>query len=208
VGALLAHFVGRMLGELVGIAGGLVQLYGAWLLTEPDPSGIGEDRYGTARRIIRVSLVVGLGNQLLNLVAEQARMSQELTIAVGAVALLAGIFGLVGQFALFRYLERLALRIPAPELSARARFLFWAYGGSLAAIVVMGGVFALVIATTGPSRADLAGISMVFGCIMLIALISLLVFGIMFLILLGRLMLAFQANAKYARQVWSPHGAA
>jgi hypothetical protein len=200
VAGLLAHALGQGLVQLVGLAGGLVQLYGAWLLTEPDPSGIGEDRYGTARKVIRVSLIVGLGQNLFNLIASQGRMSQDVLLMIAAVGLVAGLIGLVGQFALLRYLERLALRIPDNDLSARARFLFWAYGGTLAAVLVLGGGLALVAAAAGPAVRDLAVIVMVVGCVAVIALI---VFGIMFLMLLWRLKSVFEAQAHYARQVWA-----
>ena len=49
-----------VLGQVLGLVGGLLALYGTWLLTEPDPSGIGEDRYANSRKVIRLALLVGL----------------------------------------------------------------------------------------------------------------------------------------------------
>src|SRR5688572_1575750 len=42
-----------LLAEIVGFAGGLVNVYGAWLLTEPNPGSFGEDHTVTARKIVR-----------------------------------------------------------------------------------------------------------------------------------------------------------
>src|SRR4051794_16734250 len=65
VAGVVGRVVGTWVAYLAAFAGDLVYLYGAWLLTEPDPSGLGEDRYGTARKTIRVALVVGLVQRLL-----------------------------------------------------------------------------------------------------------------------------------------------
>src|SRR5207237_8574292 len=53
-----AIFVGPWIGPVVAFVGGLVYLYGVWLLTEPDPSGLGEDQYGRSRPVARVRLAV------------------------------------------------------------------------------------------------------------------------------------------------------
>ena len=50
------------LGDLLG---GLLGLYGAWLLTSRDPSGVGEDPYLIARRVVRAGLIAGLTQQRL-----------------------------------------------------------------------------------------------------------------------------------------------
>lgn len=42
-----------VLAELVDSAGALILLGGAWMVTMPDPSGLGEAQYGRVRRFIR-----------------------------------------------------------------------------------------------------------------------------------------------------------
>lgn len=41
--------------------------YGVWLMTEPDPSGIGEDPNVTARKVVRFTLVLGLVAQFITM---------------------------------------------------------------------------------------------------------------------------------------------
>ena len=214
VGGIVAQFVGPWVGPLFGIAGGIVYLYGAWLLTEPDPSGLGERQYGRARQIIRVALAASIVGQVLQFIAATAAPSPEVMVTFGIITMAAGLIGVVGQFAMLRYLERLARRIPDDSLSKMARTLFWGYGGALALGVLLGGAAAIAAATLGstppvagapggggpgPGMAGVLGAAAIFGCLIFIAL---LVFGIMFLVLLRRLQSAFSQQAHYARQVW------
>lgn len=212
IGSIVAQVTVPLMAPLATIVGGLVYLYGAWLLTEPDPSGLGEGKYGRARQIIRVALIAGLvgaGVEAINVTtAPQAAVRIVLVIVSVAVELI----GLVGHFAMLRYLQRLALRIPDERLSARAKLVFWGYGLSLAVTIVFGGVMALVIAgsgmfTSGPNSpgpgggvmGTLAGA----GCAIGIAVLVMLGFGIIFLVLLFQLKRAFAQQAEVARQVWS-----
>jgi MFS family permease len=209
VGGILAQVVGPWVGPLTGIAGNVVYLYGAWLLTQPDPSGLGENKYGRSRQIIRVALVTGVFSQFLQFVVLTTAPSPELMVAFGVVATAAGLFGVVGQFAMMRYLDRLAQRIPDPTLSRSARTLFWGYGLTLAAAVLLGGAFMIAMAVNGnaggaPGGATgmgVLGTAAVFGCGVAIALV---VFGILFLVLLRRMQGAFSLQAHYARQIWGP----
>jgi hypothetical protein len=207
VAGIVAQVAGAWTGPLMGIAAGLLYLYGAWQLTQPDPSGLGENRYGRARQIIRVALVVGVLSQFLQFVVATTAPPRELFIAIGVVATGAGLVGVVGHFAMLRYLDRLAQRIPDPALAKSARTLFWAYGSTMAAAIVLGGAVAIALALNGGARfqgapgaaAGLLGTAAFVGCGLGIAL---LVFGIMFLVLLRRLQGAFSLQAHYARQVW------
>ena len=228
VGSLLTPLLGPWIGQSLSILGGLVYVYGAWLLTEPDPSGVGEDQYGKARQIIRLALIVGLAQNVLTIVVQSGRLTPGMMIAFGAVAVAAGLVGLVGQFAMLRYLERLALRIPEPTYAKRARFLFWAYGGTMAAMLVFGGAALLVgvIAAQagrgagggaagaggGPAGGAFGGGAMTWlaglGCLAGLAFIAFLVFGIMWMVLLYRLKLAFGEQARVAGQVWTAGEAA
>jgi hypothetical protein len=209
VGGILTQVVGPWVGPLVGIAGNVIYLYGAWLLTQPDPSGLGENKYGRSRQIIRVALVVGVLSQFLQFVMLTTAPSPEVTIVFGVASTAAGLVGVAGQFAMLRYLDRLAQRIPDPRLSKSARTLFWGYGLAMVAAVLLGGAIVIAMAVNGnaggpPSGAmgvGVLGTAAVFGCGIAIAL---LVFGILFLVLLRRLQGAFSLQAHWARQIWGP----
>jgi hypothetical protein len=209
--------VGPYVGQVVGMIGGVVQLYGAWLLTAPDPGGIGEDQYGTARKVIRVCLVAGaLANviQLMNgptpRAASLAGMTPlQIALTLGAAG--AGLAGLVGQFVILRYVEKLTLRVPDPALSRRARRLFRGYGGAIAAMVLVVGVavpvglYAARPAAPGPGTGGLNPSSVAMGAAAAggIAVAALLVVvEILYLFLLRRLRHVFAEQARLAAEAW------
>jgi hypothetical protein len=170
-----------------------MMIVGAWFLTVPDPSGLGEDRYGTARKIIRIALVVGLLNQLINWVLQASPpLAPAAQLAFQTIALVAGIVGVVGQFAQLYYLHKLALRIPNPDLSQRARFLMWALGISYGLLLVAGFAAVAVFASRAGAAAPAAAGA---GCFAAILGIAVLVFSIMYLFMLGRFGREFKAQA-------------
>jgi hypothetical protein len=214
VSAVVAAAAGPLLGQIVGLAGGLVYLYGAWLLTEPDPSGTGEDQYGTVRKIIRVTLVIGLAQSVLALLTQRTIAAPPAAVALGVASVAVGLVGVVGQFATLYYLRRLAERIPDPAHAARAYLLFWGYGVTRAVMVVLGGASTIMglfisraAATTMPGAGGLIGVFIGLGCLSFAASIGVLVFGIMFLVLLYRLQMEFDRQAEYAKVVWAGVGA-
>ena len=111
----------------IAIAGIFLIALGFRLITEPDPSGVGEAEYGTVRKITRMVLLVWIAEGLLNF----SSIFMTLPPAAGLVLRVAigdpiGIAGIVGLFAPLSYLAHLAARIPDPRLSARTNFLKFA----------------------------------------------------------------------------------
>jgi len=137
--------------------GALVGLYGTWLLTCPDPSGIGEDQYGTIRRITRFAVVVGLIGGTLNIIAQSSRLPATLTLLLGIVVSVGTLVGWVGEFCKFWFMEKLCLRIPEQALARRARFLRWAMTTiGIMFTLCFGLVGVLVWATPGAGTAGTA----------------------------------------------------
>jgi len=193
----------RELTPVVSIIAGIMGLIGAWWLTEPDPSGVGEDKYGTSRRIIRVTLIVGVCNTVLTLIQQASALPPTARITLGVITLIAGLVGVVGQFAQLNYLSKLALRIPDFALSDRARFLMWAIGISYGVVIVFGAIAYMAISTgKGPTGPNSAGV-MTGGCIAGLAGLALLVFWLMYLRLLHNLGKAFGAQAVAADATWA-----
>jgi len=163
VGSCLTSWAGTgsVILQVVLLAAGLVGVYGAWLLTEPDPSGLGEDRYLTARKLIRIALIVGLLNSCLQ-VLQPASLGASRALAFGLLLLgaVAGIIGLVGEFAKFTYLGVLADRVPAPDLAKRARFLRWAIL-SVGVLATLAGLAAFVLASVPLPAGVITGPNMV-----------------------------------------------
>lgn len=188
----------ELLNAWLSIAGGLLGVAGAWLLTEPDPSGLGEDQYATSRKLVRVALVVGLGGELVAALTQTLPIPEALQFVLTLAVGLAGLFGVVGEFAKFIYLEKLARRVPDVSLAERARLLRWGYGLTLAAAVIMGLIVAVFAASGGGPGRGIAAI----GCFGAIIGIAFLVFGIMTLFFYIRMRRTLIAQEAAARQIW------
>ncbi len=182
----------HILGLLIGIA----LVVGAWLLTEPDPSGVGERDYGRPRRIVRVTLLLGLADHLIRIAMGQLRPDPigRLALAVLLIFIAAG--SVAGTFALLLYLAKLAGRIPSNRLAGRARSLTWGYGG-LRGLVVLGGVV-LTIAKSDGARAVLVTGS----CAMMPLNLMLLVAGLLYVLMLNDFKKEFRKQEKLARNNW------
>src|SRR3954451_2953256 len=99
VAGVVAIATGPFIGPVLGFLGGLVYLYGVWLLTEPDPSGLGENKYGRSRQIIRISLAAGLLSQFIQFFMVTAAPSPEMRVALTAASMAVGLVNVVGHFA-------------------------------------------------------------------------------------------------------------
>ncbi len=162
-------------------AGTLIDLYGIWLLTEPDPSGRTDPAGKTSvRQVARVALGIATLLALLSIVLVGLNSVLMIKIGVG-VQLLTLIVALVGQVARLRLVGQLAARIPRYDLQRRALFL------TKAIPITYGLFFVLVIPAwaAGPTRRPM-GFVLFFGCIGLLMLVPYFIFTIADLILLFR----------------------
>lgn len=151
----LAIALGNVLiGQVIGVLVSLIALYGAWLLTSPDPSGLEDERYTNARRLVRVSLAVGLSYGLLNLATPYLNWSGGLFVFFAFLLLLGGLCQAVGEVAKYFYLRTLAERIPNPAYANRARQIAWAYAIGMP-MMIIGIVLAMI--AVAPSLAAGAG---------------------------------------------------
>ena len=209
----------------VMVLGGLLGVYGAWLLTAPDPSRIGEDRYITARKIVRFALLIGVLSQVTRLAVKALPpMPAALFTLLIIAGVLAQLIGVVGEFAKFSYVGMLADRIPASNLAAWARFLRWALAASTALAAVAGAAVGLARAWTAggagpaPSSAPSAATQTAFqtwasslggagmaglACMALTLGIAALVFAVMAFILYVRVGRRFREQAGIARATWA-----
>lgn len=227
LGACLGGLAGggsEAISEVFSLVGGLLGVYGAWLLTSPDPSRIGEDRYVTARKIVRLGLIAGVVSHAIKIVLTGLTgVSWPAIVFLGIPFLLLGLAYVAGEFAKFLYIEKLADRIPEPKLAGFARFLRWAYSIGLALLVVIGGVFALWTLRTGgiaaafttpatasapasqvaasqPLAAGFVPVVLGVACLFIVAMIA---FGIMILVLYIQLGGHLRRQAEAARSTWA-----
>jgi hypothetical protein len=200
VGVATSPLTAQVLGGLTGLAGWILITLGWWFMTEPDPSGLGENQYGVARQIIRIALIVSVAQQLLEILARVFAGSETATIGLRVVAFVLGIVGVVGAFAQLNYLKKLALRIPDEKLSNRANFLMYALGISYGVLLLVGAIAAFAgggrAVTPSPSFAA-------FGCVAIGLVVAVIVFAIMYLLLVERMGKRFKEQAQIARSTWA-----
>jgi hypothetical protein len=189
-----------LLGALIGLAAHALFIYGSWLLTEPDPSGVGEDQYGISRKIIRVTIVIGAVQAVINLTSRFGGASMPFLQVIG---LCAGLVGAVGVVSWLYYFERLAQRIPDLALSKRAHYLMYGLGISYTLMLFL----QLGIAVLGRGTMRAAGMTGA-GCAGAIVVVVVFILGIDYLFFLIKLAKRFRAEAQIARQTWSSAGAA
>jgi hypothetical protein len=209
--AFIGGFLGARAGNgnegspaaLMSLGAQLLGFFGAWFLTAPDPSGVGEDLYGTSRNVIRVTLLISMVQPLVNAAVPVIQPSLDLMKAIMLLGIPVGIAGLVGQFAQLQYLGKLATRIPDPKLTRRANFLKWAIGISYGVLILVGALV-VVAARAGGGSGTIVSV----GCFAGLAGLALIVFGIMYLLMLERFGKAFKREEQAARATWAAAAAA
>jgi hypothetical protein len=186
------------------LLGMLAFYYGIWLMTSPDPTRVGEDLYATSRKLVRITLLIGIGDLAVQAIAEQLTLPAPVQIALAIIGIVAGLGGLVGFLAYLRYLSKLALRIPDQPLSKRARFLFVAFIFTPAVWVALLSASMLLSYVASAELFVAPAVS----CGTLLFLLAMLVFTLMMLRLQYRIGQACREQAGIARTTWaSPNGA-
>jgi hypothetical protein len=166
---------------------------GAWLLTTSDPSGLGEDNYGTSRKVIRITLLVSILIEMTQLADETIAIPSGLNIAVQMIEGIALIVGVVGPVAMLNYLRKLALRLPSHPIADRAKFLMYALPISYCVVEVP----SLLVKMVGAMNAG------GFSCFILLGAIAYFVFYLMYLRMLMRLGNIFKSAETFARLTWA-----
>lgn len=191
-----------LLAQLVVLVGWGLTVFGWWRMTEPDPSGLGEDKYGTARQIIRISLIVAVVQQIAELIGQQLTPGSPTALGLQVVGVLFGIVSVVGFFAQLNYLKKLAQRIPDDKLSGRANFLMYALATSYGLMILMG-IIGVLVVWSGARPTFGSSAMLGFGVAAMIIGIAVLVFGIMYLFLVERMGKRFKQEADAARATWA-----
>lgn len=149
-GLALSAFGFNLPALFIVFLGSLVGVYGAWLLTAPDPGKLVAERWWSSRRIVRVGIIVGLSEAPLDMIAEGIALSPLLDSCVFGMSMLAMGVAIVAEVAKLVYLARLAMRIPDPVQAQRARVLAWLVGLGFLGITLGGGVAGIGAAMAPP----------------------------------------------------------
>jgi hypothetical protein len=194
---IVARVRGDVEGQIIGMLANLLIVIGSWLLTEPDPSGLGEREYGTPRKIIRITLLIGLANGALNFGAARLTIPNELGLILALINIGGAIASVVGTFAQLLYLKKLARRIPSEALEERAVSIMWGFGISYGVVAVFGAMVAFA------AGLHLEPFMVAGGCIVSLAFLAMLVFGVMYVFMLGQFGREFKEQEAIARATWA-----
>lgn len=177
-----------------GAAAWMLGLTGAWLATAPDPARAESEPRWSSRRAARVIMTAAL---VTSPVADAVALIGFAPSAfVGTGTILAGI----GYAVLFRYLGRLALRLPDADLAKQSRSVSVWLSLSLAALAVLAVVFIGLIMIPGESALKDLGFTLVPGPASVFAItgIVVLVASVFLLRRFGRAMREQAAAARRA----------
>lgn len=212
IGSIVTSFIIGCAGATrIGISGGSavmqflpligygLTLFGTWLVTSPDPSGIGEDAYGTSRKLIRITLSVGILSQLVNFISSAGIFAPGIVLLLQLIGGAAALTALVGQLAELNYLGKIARRIPDQSIADRAKFLMIAMGATVGSLTVLGILAAMMVKGGAPASGGIAGL----GCFAAIVGIAALVFYVMYLFMLGNFASRVREQAQVARSTWA-----
>jgi hypothetical protein len=190
-----------LLIQVFSLVSSVLIYWGSWLLTEPDPSALGETEYGTARKIVRVTLLIGMVVTLLAFGEQLSALPPGLMTILKCIALIGQLASLIGYVAQLHYLEHLVLRIPDLRMSARARFLKFAVGWTWGSVLVLGTLVGLLLALGG--SAGRSSFIMSLGCGASIVGLFLLFLGLLYLLLLVSLSSSLKIQLAASQQSWT-----
>lgn len=186
----------EMIFAVAGLIATLLYLLGFWQMSSRDPSGLGEDQYGTSRRIIRLALLAGVCRELSLMVWRYIAHTKQTWILQTVVEGIFGLIWLIGFVATFIYLSKLARRIPDDDLASRSKGLMWAFGIFLALCIVVPVLFRLA---SGSGASGIGGAALL-GCIVVIMAI---VLCVMYVRMITQFSNAFCEQENFARASWA-----
>ncbi len=191
----------RAVFRLIALGVSVVHWAGSWLLTERDPSGVGEDKYGNVRKFIRITLLFGVASAFVESVFRFMTMPPALSASFGVITGVLSLVGVAGDWALLQYLAKLALRIPDEPLSVQAETLKVWLCGVYAIYLVFGIIESVVFATRGAAGFGGGG-SMAVMCGGGIVGLVLFVQTIRYIVMIDRFRAAFTEQARMAQEIW------
>jgi hypothetical protein len=188
---------GRVPAEIGSMASQGLYLVGTWLLTTPDPSGLGEDRYGTARRAARWAVPFSVAGLLAGFVSRTAITPATVASALAGIERAGGFADVFGLTMTLSYIGRLAARTADYRLEERANTLVGWLGVPL---------LLLLSVTTVMNQLHLARggwVGLVLGGGACLCALPVLFGGPMYFFMLRRLNRALQDEQSVAQRSWA-----
>lgn len=128
---LVLRFHG-FLGAFLAFALPSLMAVGTWMMTEADPGGLADRQATVERWMARLGLAAAVAWQAVVLVLSSSDAGNVISAAGQVLNVPMSLLRAAGEWAMYMYAGRLAMRVPDPLLARRARSLAWASGVSLA----------------------------------------------------------------------------
>ena len=191
----------RIFFRLALLVANIPFFFGTWWITRPDPTRIGEKRYGIQRKIVRIALMLYSVGAIVDPISLLTTMSLPMKHLLEEVVCLVSLATFVGSVAQMDYLAKLAQRIPAGDLSDRAIFLRSAMGTTYGFISLVEIISALVVVNLAPSPGQERAVAYAF-CGMSVLNFAQLVFGVIYLVMMNKFRRRLSEQAILAKQSW------
>ncbi|HPF41142.1 MAG TPA: hypothetical protein P5081_15625 [Phycisphaerae bacterium] len=200
VGCLSA--VTPVLPVLVSLGLVIGEVYGVWLMTAPDPSGIGEEKNVSARKVVRVSTLVEVGASAIQTAVSALALGfgGNLVLVVQSFRIISRIAQIVAMFARFSYFAIIAERIPDPHLVNRA---FMLRKGILFSFLIGLVGFVFAVSAPGISSVNRGPFVLIAAIIGLPAAAALVVFGIWTVVYIFRMQQSVTHESEAAAANWA-----
>ena len=185
--------------QLLILASSFIIATGFWLLTGPNPSGLGEDIYGKSRKFVRLAVSVGLIESCWVAAQRKILLPPDFSLSITIAVTICGVVGWLGNIAEIHFLSNLATRIRDSHLEEHARSLRNKLGIPLG----------IALSVSWCTRLQLAlGFGMAVSRSILIpidgvAMLFVLIYGTKYLLLINRFRKQLKAQAILARQLWT-----
>jgi predicted Zn-ribbon and HTH transcriptional regulator len=176
-------------------------LVGWWIMSTPDPSGLGESDYGRQRRFTRVASIAAIIVTILSQFRAAVHFPPDGDHALGLISQAIFTVLIAGEVARYTFIAGLALRVPNDALARRARAI------RVAAPIIAGVHFvlttAILIASMRGNR--IPGSPLVFGCFGIILLVAEIILSAVLFNLFRELWEKIQQQQRVASRFWAAH---
>lgn len=195
---------GSLFGTVVTLGLATATIIAMWKVTQPDPSGIGEESQFNARRIVRFIAVANVTAAVMSMMIELLLGASVSHIVVAVLGLLSSLLGMIGEWYKYRLFEYLASRVPDLQLASRARWIRW-MGVIFLLIGMVAGAMALLAAGGRPGGMTTAmtGAMMAVMAVAAVAGIGFLVYAVIAVFYLVRLRKIVSEQQQLAAMIWS-----
>ncbi len=192
------HLFDPIVAPLVLLSSDFCAAIGYWLLTIPDPSGLGEDLYGTSRRLTRMCIFVNAFQQFWSVANLFVHIPAEFLTTIAVIFSACSLVGCVGFISLLNYLSKFCRRLPDLQLEKRSRWLRLAIALPFVMVVSVQGIDYFQRVRVGrkatiPDMGIITGLSVLF----------MIIFGVYYLELMRRLGRSLVEQKNLASESWN-----